>query len=214
MNGRSGWGSFTLIGSPPLTALPVPANAEGTVDASLVGADIRALRKSRGLKLNEVALKIGRSVGFVSQLERGLSDPSLSDLRKLATALDVPIGFFFSHQTDHPNEAGTIVRAQSRRRLGTSADGLFEELLSPDLGGAFEMFHSVFGPGAELDAFLHRETEEAGYVVSGAMTLFVGDRRYEIGAGDSFRFHNEPYRWHNPHDDPCVIIWAIAPPVY
>lgn len=179
-----------------------------------LGADLRALRKSRGLRLNELALKIGRSVGFLSQVERGLSDPSLSDLRKLAAALDVPLGFFFGHVPTDPAEAGTIVRAHQRRQLGNASDGLFEELLSPDLGGAFEVFRSVFEPGAELSAFLHRETEEAGYVVSGRMTLFVGNHTFDIGEGDSFRFHNEPYRWRNPHDTPCVIVWVIAPPVY
>lgn len=179
-----------------------------------LGADIRALRKSRKYSLNELAIKIGRSVGFLSQLERGLSDPSLSDLRKLAATLDVPLGFFFGHEPSDPAESGYIVRANARRRLGDVSDGLFEELLSPDLGGAFEMFRSVFEPGAEMATFQMRETEEAGYVVSGSMILFVSDRSFVVGEGDSFRFRHEPYRWHNPNDDPCVIIWTIAPPVY
>lgn len=179
-----------------------------------LGADIRALRKSKGFRLNELALKIGRSVGFLSQIERGMSDPSISDLRKLASVLDVPLGFFFGHQPWDPSESGYIVRANARRQLGDASDGLVEELLSPDLGGAFEVFRSVFDAGAELATFLHRETEEAGYVVSGSMILFVSDRSFVIGEGDSFRFHNEPYRWQNPNDEPCIIIWTIAPPVY
>lgn len=179
-----------------------------------LGADIRALRKSKGIRLNELALEIGRSVGFLSQIERGLSDPSIADLRKLAGILDVPLGFFFGHQPWDPSESGYVVRANARRQLGNTSDGLVEELLSPDLGGAFEVFRSVFEAGAELTAFQHRETEEAGYVASGSMTLFISERSFVIEQGDSFRFHNEPYRWHNPNDEPCVIIWTIAPPVY
>ena len=179
-----------------------------------LGADLRALRKSRGLNLSELALLIGRSVGFLSQVERGLSDPSLSDLRNLANALDVPIGFFFGHAPADASETGYVVRADQRRRLGNPTDGLTEELLSPDLGGAFEMFRSVFEPGAELSEFLRRETEEAGYLMSGTLTLFVGSRVFDLVEGDSFRFRNEPYRWRNPGDVPCVVMWTIAPPVY
>jgi len=187
---------------------------DAQIQGTSLGADLRALRKSRGFRLNALALKIGRSVGFLSQVERGLSDPSLSDLRKLAAALEVPLGFFFAHEASDPGEIGYIVRANARRRLGDPSDGLTEELLSPDLGGAFEVFRSVFEPGAELGGFQQRETEEAGYVVSGSLTLFIGDACFVLGEGDSFRFHNEPYRWRNPNDVPCVIIWAIAPPVY
>ena len=194
--------------------MPQSHDLDAHAPGASLGADIRALRKSRGFRLNELAIKIGRSVGFLSQMERGLSDPSLSDLRKLAAALEVPIGFFFGHEPSDPSESGYIVRANARRRLGNPSDGLLEELLSPDLGGAFEIFRSVFEPGAELEDFLHREAEEAGYVVSGSMTLFISDRSFEIGEGDSFRFHNEPYRWRNSNDVACVIIWTIAPPVY
>lgn len=197
-----------------MSGMALPREADMLLAGASLGADIRALRKSRGFRLNELALKIGRSVGFLSQMERGLSDPSLSDLRKLSGALDVPIGFFFGHQPTDPQECGYIVRANARRRLGDASDGLVEELLSPDLGGAFEVFRSVFEPGAELPAFQYRETEETGYVISGSMMLYVSDRSFVIGEGDSFRFRHEPYRWHNPNEDPCVIIWTIAPPVY
>lgn len=197
-----------------MAATTVPRlHAAGSPGASL-GGDIRALRKARGLTLSALALRIGRSVGFVSQVERGLSDPSLSDLRKLSAGLDVPLGFFFAHAAADPLEAGIVVRADRRRRLGNATDGLIEELLSPDLGGAFEVFRSEFEAGAELPDFLHRNTEEAGYVVSGRLVLHVGDRSFEVAEGDSFRFRNEPYRWRNPGDEVCVVIWTIAPPVY
>ncbi|WP_245523957.1 helix-turn-helix transcriptional regulator, partial [Mesorhizobium sp. M2D.F.Ca.ET.223.01.1.1] len=54
----------------------------------LLAGDIRALRKARGLTLSEIALKLGRSVGWVSQVERGLSVPSVGDLRAFADLFD------------------------------------------------------------------------------------------------------------------------------
>jgi ribosome-binding protein aMBF1 (putative translation factor) len=79
-----------------------------------LGNDIRALRKSRSLTLQELAEKLQRSVGFVSQLERGLSEPSISDLRNIATIFEVPISLFFGESPGDPLERGFVVRAGSR----------------------------------------------------------------------------------------------------
>ena len=179
-----------------------------------LGADLRALRKARGLTLAECALRVGRSVGWLSQVERGLSTPSIDDLRGLAGAFGVPVSLLFRPGDAPSEERGHVVRATARRRLGDPADGLTEELLSPDLGGAFEMVRSVFAPGAEMREPQRRDTEEAGYLVSGRLDLWVGEARFALGPGDSFRFKGEPYRWRNPGAEAAVAIWTIAPPVY
>ncbi len=176
--------------------------------------DIRALRKARGLKLAEIALKLGRSVGWVSQVERGLSMPSLEDLRALATLFGVPVSLFFGHDVPEERERGVVVRGAQRRSLGTSESGLVEELLSPDLGGSFEMLRSVFAPGAELKTENERPTEEAGYVVSGIFEIEIAGVWHRLTAGDSFRFEHKPHRWRNPGREPAVVIWVVSPPVY
>ncbi|MBZ9658086.1 XRE family transcriptional regulator [Mesorhizobium sp. ESP-6-4] len=180
----------------------------------LLAGDIRALRKARGLTLAEIALKLGRSVGWVSQVERGLSVPSLGDLRAFASLFDVPISLFFSHDAPVEQERGVVVRAGSRRSLGTSESGLVEELLSPDLGGSFEMLRSVFAPGAELETETRRPTEEAGYVASGTFEIEIDGVWHRLGEGDSFRFEGKPFRWRNPGAEPAVVIWVVSPPVY
>ncbi len=184
------------------------------VDAAGIGTDLRALRKSRGLTLSELAPRIGRSVGHLSQIERDLSDISINDLRKLATALDVPLGWFFVNDGASAEERGHVVRADARRKVGSTEGGLVEELLSPDLGGSFEIFRSVFEPGADQGESVQRETEEAGYVVSGTLELTIGDATFLLNEGDSFRFAGEPCRWRNPGGEKAVVIWVISPPVY
>ncbi|MEL6217632.1 MAG: XRE family transcriptional regulator [Pseudomonadota bacterium] len=179
-----------------------------------VGTDIRALRHARGLTLTDLALSVGRSVGWLSQVERGIAEPSIADLRRLADALEQPLSLFFGRKLAPEYERGYIVRAQSRRRLGAASAGLTEELLSPDLRGSFEILRSVFEPGAELDDYAKRETEEAGYLVSGTLDLWIDDRQFRLEPGDSFRFAGERYRWRNPGTEPAVAIWVIAPPVY
>jgi transcriptional regulator with XRE-family HTH domain len=195
------------------TAAATERDAPATI-ASSVGQDLRALRKSKGLTLTELAAATGRSVGFLSQVERGLSEISITDLRKIAKLFAVPLSWFFVNADVPEDERGYVVRAHARRRVGSSEDGLLEELLSPDLGGSFEMVRSVFEPGSALPGAGFRDTEEAGYVVSGELELWIGGRRFHLRAGDSFRFDRESHRWRNPGPEPAVVIWVISPAVY
>ena len=183
------------------------------MSASL-GADLRALRKARGVTLSGLAEATGRSVGWLSQVERDISSPSVEELRKLSTALGVPISLFFGQAETAPGEEGRVVRAGARRRVGAGENGLIEELLSPDLTDDFEVIHSTFKPGSSLAETQARPTQEVGYVMSGKLTVWIGGRRFDLNPGDSFRIREEPYRWENPHSEDAVVIWVIAPPVY
>lgn len=179
-----------------------------------VGTDIRALRKSRSMTLIDFAAAIDRSVGFVSQIERGLSEPSISDLRNISGLFGVPLSFFFGDQPVDGPESRHIVRADHRRKLGNPEEGLIEELLSPDLGGSFEIIRSEFSPGCNLAEPQSRDTEEAGYIVAGTLELEIGGHWFTLKEGDSFRFAGESYRWRNTTSEPAIAIWVVSPPVY
>ena len=178
-----------------------------------IGGDIRALRRSRGWTLTDLAERLERSVGWLSQVERGQSEPALADIRTVAGLFDLPVSFFFSQSPDTA-EAPYVVRGDSRRTMSDEGKGLVESLLSPDLGGAFEIVHSVFAAGARCPEPFVRPTEEAGYVIEGALTLIIDGERFELNQGDSFRFAGETVSWVNEGDVPAVLIWVIAPPVY
>jgi transcriptional regulator with XRE-family HTH domain len=184
------------------------------LNPSGVGGDLRALRKSRHVTLVDLAHGVGRSVGWLSQVERGLSEPTIDDLRRLAKYLSAPLSLFFGDVQAPESERGHIVRRNAGRSLGAPEGGLTEMLLSPDLGGAFEIVRSVFDPGAEMTSPQQRPTEEAGYIVSGSLDLWIEDSLFHLSAGDSFRFRGDAYRWRNSGLVPTVVIWVIAPPVY
>ncbi|MEM1073793.1 MAG: XRE family transcriptional regulator [Pseudomonadota bacterium] len=179
-----------------------------------LGADLRALRKARGHTLADLAERLGRSVGWLSQVERGKSDPSIHDLRLIADALDVSVSMLFRHAAAPACEAGYVVRKSARRPIGSSIEGLVEELLSPDLTDDFEMVHSTFAPSSAIKTHVARPTQEVGYLVSGRLDIEINDTLHTILPGDSFRIRGEPFRWSNPYSDPAVAIWVIAPPVY
>lgn len=184
-----------------------------THPSNTLGADIRALRKSRRITLEDMAVRLDRSVGWLSQVERDLSTPSIDDLHSLSTALNVPLSLFFG-QSDAPvSEQSFVVRKNGRRAIG-SEDGLTESLLSPDLTDSFEVIHCTFAPKARSAKAISRQTQEVATVIKGALTVWIEDRRFEIATGDSFRVRGEPYRWENPHNAPATAIWVISPPVY
>lgn len=179
-----------------------------------LGADLRALRKARGLTLTELAEQLDRSVGWLSQVERDLSEPSIADLRHIAGALGVSVSMLFRHSAAPAHEAGYVVRAATRRPIGGHITGLVEELLSPDLTDDFEMVHSTFEPHSRIKDAVQRPTQEVGYLLSGKLEIEIAGTTHLITPGDSFRIRGEAFRWANPYAEPAVAIWAIAPPVY
>lgn len=177
-----------------------------------LGDDLRALRQARGLRLADLAGLTGRSVGWLSQVERGLSVPSVEDLRLLARHLDVPLSSLFRSATPEA-ERGHVLRRAARRPIKSRVAGLVEQLLSPDLDDCFEVVHATALPGGRLSEPVVRDTHELGYVLSGRLDLWIGVQHYELEPGDSFRIRREPFIWMNPHAEPCELLWVIAPPV-
>lgn len=185
-------------------------------DAQVVpsfGKDIRALRKSRRMTLTDLSAALGRSVGWLSQVERELSHPSIADLGRMAEILDVSLSSFLQVGAA-PEEEGVIVRADARRPIGSRTPGLTEALLSPDLTDDFEMIHSSFAPHSKLPEPLTRPTQEVCYILRGRFNVTIGDKHYQLKAGDSFRLRGELFSWENPGDEVCDIIWVISPPIY
>ena len=57
-------------------------------------------------------------------------------------------------------------------------------------------------------------TEETAYMVSGTLDIRIGDKKFTVHAGDSFRFKEEEFDWENNSDEPAVAIWVVSPPIY
>jgi transcriptional regulator with XRE-family HTH domain len=180
-----------------------------------VGADIRTLRKARGITLQALCGAVGRSVGWLSQVERGMAEPSVRDLGLIADRLGVSISLFFRSASQRPDEQGKVLRNEERVPIGSRAGGLIEELLSPSLSGSFEMIRSVFEPGADSGGLRRaRDRENGGVVISGRLTLEIDGTAFELGPGDSFQFAGADYAWRNATDERVVVIWVVSPPVY
>lgn len=184
------------------------------LDSTTLGADVRSLRKSRGLTLVEMADTLGKSVGWLSQIERDISTPRMRDVQEIAKVLDVPLSLFFGTQKSPEAERGLIVRADTHRTVGVYDSGLVERLLSPDLTDAFEVIHSTFQPGSSREDDNQRDTQELAFIVSGKLDIWIDQTPFTVAEGDSFRLRGQSYRWANPYNQPAVAVWVISPPVY
>ena len=188
------------------------ASAE-IVDAA-VGARIRALRRSNGLGLNEMSARTGLSIGFLSQMERGLSSPTLRALTSLADAMQINLAEIVRGPTVAQPKVPVITRAGERSSISMWKSGIRKHALAS--GGAASSAFSFtlldFEPHASSgdDLYTH-QGEEAGYVLQGRLKLVVGDKQWTLAAGDSFHFSSElPHRFENAANRNLVVVMVNA----
>ncbi|MBE1281677.1 MAG: cupin domain-containing protein [Rhodobacteraceae bacterium] len=194
--------------------------SEAGYPRSEIGHEIRGLRKAMGMTLAECAQASSLSVGFLSLVERGQKQPSLDALQRISKALSVEIGWLFpTSPGNDPVEDAYVVRKGFRRRIdysrlsGTDYLGETDYLLSPSVDGQLVMTMMTFSPGGHSgDNPLSHEGEEAGYVLTGQLTLEVDGHVFVLEAGDSFGFPGEtPHRYLNNGTGELQIILTNTP---
>lgn len=177
---------------------------------SVVGERVRSVRRQRGLSLQSVAERAELSVGFLSQLERGLSSPTLRDLFKIASALDTTLGIFFDPDglRETADEA-IVVRASQRQEVAFHA-GVVKHRLTPPGDAALVVYMVTIEPqGRTGEASYTHRGEEAGLILQGRLLLTVETTDYLLNEGDSFRFRSDrPHRFSNPASLPTRVVWV------
>ncbi|MDX5361546.1 MAG: cupin domain-containing protein [Alphaproteobacteria bacterium] len=182
-----------------------------------LGALMRQARKDRSLSMHAVATRAGLSVGLISQIERGLTSPSIRSLRLLADAIGVPVESFFTNaETVADEEAEFVVRPANRRLLDLRRAGITMQITTPRTRGDLQMFLTEIEPGAysgpELDT---HDGEEAGVVIAGQLDLWLGEKRFHLFEGDAFRYRaSTPHRYGNPGKTVTRVHWVYTPPIY
>src|SRR4051812_47070897 len=193
-----------------VAAVPVAVDP----DALALGQKIRAVRTDVGLTLDAVAKRVGVSRSLLSQVERGLVQPSLSTLRAIAAALEIQLASLFLDGPGHPStatdEARFVVRADARKRLPRDTGDVQYELLTPDNDRQTQFMRAVYAPGGssppEEGRYVAHEGEESCSLVAGELTFLLGVSEHPIVAGDSISFDaNTPHRVVNRRDEPAEV---------
>ncbi|MEM7209487.1 MAG: cupin domain-containing protein [Pseudomonadota bacterium] len=186
------------------------------IDNRNVGQQIRDLRKAKGLTLNVLADRIGKSPAYVSLVERDMAELSISALKGIAEALEVQISWFFQGEgAVDEEERPFIVRAGNRRKLKFTGTGMHEELLSPGFNGESELVLTTYAPGANSGEPVQRNAEESGVVLDGTLVLKIQEKEFTLNAGDSFCMpRSQVHQSWNPGENETRVVWVITPPTY
>lgn len=177
-----------------------------------VGQRIRDVRSARGLTLTALAEASNLSIGLISQVERGISDPSLETLRRIAKVLDIPI---FSLFQGPDADAVSVIRRDRRMRVQSPEQDITYTRISPNRG-KLEVLQGRLSPrsASSAEAWSH-PSEECLVVLRGSLVVEVSGEDYELQSGDSCYFDsNRPHRYKNPFDEPAEFIVSITPPSY
>lgn len=175
-----------------------------------IGARIREFRQARHITLRELADRAGISPGFLSQLERGQTNPSIGTLRRLAEELGIALPDLF---TDLQASDVRILRKQARPEIDFSASTA-KYLLSQKPLRNLEVYSGEFEPGASAgEAYVHGDAQEILIVIAGSLTLELDGSTYELGTGDSAEYRTSiPHTVHNNSDARAELLWIVSPP--
>jgi len=205
-----------------------------------LGPRLRRVREDRGLAVRELARRVSCSPSLISQIERGLSAPSVGILYAIATELRASLDFLFGVAAEgdamlatahgdghirpeggngagspgwHPSGHGLVQRA-GRRRTIDLASGVRWERLTPGADDRVDFLEVIYEPsGHSTDARrpLRHDGQEYGLIISGRLHASVGFESFELGPGDSIAFDSSlPHQYWNGTGADVHAIWVVV----
>ncbi|WP_423068936.1 helix-turn-helix domain-containing protein [Devosia sp. CN2-171] len=183
-----------------------PAELATPIDPSL-GSRLKARRKALGKTQQQVADEASLTVGFISQIERGISTPSLASLYNLAKALETTVDQFVSKV---PAREHSVVSHSGQRQTynvgGTSRYYEFLERGFPEAQLNACLSHVPPGHASEM---MSHEGEDFVYLVAGQMLYEVDGIEYRLGPGDTLHFDSrKPHRGTNVGNETALELWV------
>jgi transcriptional regulator with XRE-family HTH domain len=180
-----------------------------SVSSESIGERLASLRRQHLLSIRALARQAGVSPSLISEAERGLVEPSIGVLKRLAAVLEVNLTYFFSQ----PGSSGEAVIRRDERRQLSELHGVTYELLAPDHIRTLEPIFGRLEPGASSgdEPYVH-EGEEWGIVLTGRLKVWVGSDIYFLDSGDSIYFPSSvPHRVASASDQTTEYIWVNSP---
>jgi transcriptional regulator with XRE-family HTH domain len=177
-----------------------------------LGKRLRELRRKRGLTTGELAIQAQVSSGFISQLERNRTMPSLATLQRVAAALHVPLTYLLLEDDLRPQ----VVRKHERQIIPLDHDGLCASLLSPLASQHLELVLLDLPRGAvSWPQSRSHEGQECHLVLRGTIRAYHGDESYLLAEGDSILWDGTvPHRMENVGDGAAQLLIALAPAAF
>ena len=175
-----------------------------------IGENIKNLRQKMGLTQEELAERSNVTKGFISQLERDLTSPSIDTFSNVLEALGTNFSDFFKEDLEEK-----IVFTKEDYFEGTYDKlGLKMEWIVPNAQkNSMEPVIFTFEKGGETKEYTPFEGEEFGYILEGEILLTLGDKKYKVKKGETFYlFPNETRYIKNNSNGVTKLLWITNPP--
>ncbi len=205
-------------------------------DLPSVGQRIREERIRRGVSLRALAGEVGVSASMISQIENGKSQPSVSTLYAITSALGISIQEVFDTPLTEPAERavsavglpttvlealgssrgrriGPIVRLKERQALTLDTGVIWERLgeLPPHSIDFMLVTYPPGGTSSSTGGLMRHPGIEFGYLISGELILTLGFDEVHLGPGDAISFEStEPHSYRNNGTEPAVGVWFVV----
>jgi len=173
-----------------------------------LGKRIREERLRQALTLKDVQSRSGISATHISQIERGITWPTVNVLDKIARALAKHASFFLE-DVELPDVC-TMPQPGSPLVLNENPRLVLQPLTTGIPGGRLHFYMLVAHPGGEGFPYTHfHEGDECGYVLSGKLEVKVGEEVYKLEPGDAIHFNGtKPHGIRNIGTEVSQSVWA------
>ncbi|MGI6690369.1 MAG: cupin domain-containing protein [Clostridiales bacterium] len=178
-----------------------------------IGTKLKRMRMRLKLTQEELADRCELSKGFISQVERNLTSPSIATLTDLLECLGSNLRTFFSENQDEK----VVFHAEDMfiKEDNDALKGQITWLVPNAQKNMMEPMLVELGAGGRTQLFPPHEGEEIGFVLSGALHLRMGGIIHRVKAGESFCIHpEEPHDIINPGKKPVKFLWVSTPPSF
>lgn len=201
-----------------------------------LGKRIRAERQKRQLTLEKFSAQTGLSKSFLSQIERGNTEPSITSLKKIAAEFGYSVVNLFPNgngtesnwgyqdgPAEHPVKKTSyikdvaVVRANKRKRFALPGSNVIYDLLTPDMKRQLEVMYMQVKAGEDSgsEPMLDSPGEKLCFVVKGCLELTVGKEVYRLEEGDTIYYPaHVAHSWRALEGDTIEVIWILTPPSF
>lgn len=179
-----------------------------------IGDKVRKYKKLRGMSSRTLAEMAEISSSMITQIEKSQANPSITTLKSIARALDVPLYRFFLNDTELP-AVSPVIKREDRKVLSLPEDeGIRYEMLVPDTEIEFCMLY-LSPTRATSEKLFDHSGEEVACVITGEATVLLDDISYALEEGDSIHIPSHTkHRWLNTSEEMTIVIFAISPPTF
>lgn len=202
--------------SDPQQAREIPSDLDG------IGDRLREERVKAGISQRELARRLGLSPSLISQLESGLSKPSVGTLYAIVTELGLSLDKVIRGEDFSSESTPAVITDRTRsplvhpgeRQVIDLASGVRWEELTSDSEDGVDFLHAIYDVGGTStpdESLMRHHGREYGYIVSGQLGVQIGFQTYELDPGDSIAFDStQPHRLYNRGDEPVHAIWFVV----